>query len=108
MLPYYDYFITAGKAFFTTILVLVLVSNVIIAHIIAKIGKEKTIGYENSFWISFFFTPLIAILIVIASQRIPESEQIQVGTWTIIGQFIMTGIVLFIGFWLLLLFVGIL
>lgn len=50
------------------LLVLVLALLLFIANIIGKLGSEREIGYSTPFWISLLFTPLIGILIVIASR----------------------------------------
>ncbi len=44
-----------------------LIINGIVSHIIAKIGEEKSIGYQTAFLISFLLTPLLGVLIVIAA-----------------------------------------
>lgn len=44
-----------------------LIINAIVAHIIAKIGDEKSIGYQTTFLICFLLTPLLGVLIVIAA-----------------------------------------
>ena len=44
-----------------------LIINAIIAGLIGKLGKEKKIGYRTSFWVSFLLSPIIGILMVIAS-----------------------------------------
>ncbi len=57
------------------ILIVGLVINGIVANIIGKIGKDKKIGYGTSFWVSFLLTPILGILMVIASQPITEKEK---------------------------------
>ena len=52
-----------------------LIINGIVSHIIAKIGKEKSIGYQTAFLISFLFTPLLGVLIVIASKELTPEEK---------------------------------
>jgi hypothetical protein len=44
-----------------------LIINAILSHLIGTLGKEKKIGYNTSFLVSFFFSPLIGLLMVIAS-----------------------------------------
>lgn len=53
--------------------ILGIVVNVIISNIIGNLGKEKKIGYSTSFWVSFLLSPIIGILMVIAS--VPLSDQ---------------------------------
>jgi MFS family permease len=50
-----------------------LIINAIIAGLIGKLGREKKIGYRTSFWVSFLLSPIIGILMVIAS--VPLSDQ---------------------------------
>lgn len=57
------------------IVIVGLVINGIIANIIGKIGSDKKIGYSTAFWVSFLLTPLLGILMVIASQPITEKER---------------------------------
>ena len=48
--------------------------NLVLSFIIAEIGRDKKIGYGNSFIISLVFGGLIGILIVIASQKPEEGK----------------------------------
>jgi hypothetical protein len=50
-----------------------LVINLIISTQVAKLGSEKKIGYNSAFWLSFFFSPIIGLLMVIAS--VPKTEE---------------------------------
>jgi cytosine/uracil/thiamine/allantoin permease len=43
--------------------------NVLLAHVIANLGKEKKIGYKTAFLLSFLLSPLIGLLAVIASVK---------------------------------------
>jgi hypothetical protein len=55
------------------LLVLVgLVINGVVAHLVGNLGKEKKIGYQTSFLVSFLLSPIIGILMVIAS---PVSDE---------------------------------
>jgi hypothetical protein len=51
-----------------------LIVNGIISHLIGNLGKEKKIGYSTSFWVSFLFSPIIGILMVIGSVPKPQEE----------------------------------
>ena len=55
-------------------LLLILIANIILSHVIAKQGEDRKIGYLTSFLISFFFTPLMGVLIVIASKELTNEE----------------------------------
>ncbi len=50
-----------------------LVINLIISTQVAKLGNEKKIGYKSAFLLSFFFSPIIGLLMVIAS--VPKTEE---------------------------------
>jgi MFS family permease len=54
------------------IVILGLVINGVIAHIIGNVGKDKKIGYSTTFWISFLLSPIIGLLLVIASLPIDK------------------------------------
>lgn len=62
-----------GPAQVFTIFVIGVILNVILARIIAKSASHKKIGYWTVFFVSLFFTPLVALLLVIAS---PEKEKV--------------------------------
>lgn len=49
--------------------------NLLVSIQIGKLGKEKKIGYNTAFWLSFLLTPIIGLLAVIAS--IPKTEETQ-------------------------------
>ena len=52
-----------------------MVSSAFIAVIIGAFGKEKKIGFWGAFLLSFFFTPLVGILVVIFSKSKAEMER---------------------------------
>ena len=45
----------------------ILIVNLVLAHIIAKTSLKKEVGYNTVFWVSFLFTPIIGLLLSIAS-----------------------------------------
>lgn len=51
-----------------------LIINGVISNIIGNLGKDKKIGYSTAFWVSFLLTPLLGILLVIAS--VPAEKSI--------------------------------
>ncbi len=61
------------------IIAIAIVANLIISDIVANIGKGKEIGYNTTFVVSFLLTPLIGLLLVIASKEltIEEKEKIK-------------------------------
>ncbi len=58
----------------TIIILIAIVLNGIISNIIGNVGKTKQIGYSTSFWVSFLFSPLIGLLLVIASNPLTKEE----------------------------------
>jgi len=57
------------------IIIITLFTNLILSHIVGNLGKEKKIGYNTSFLVSFFFSPLIGLLMVIASVQSENYKQ---------------------------------
>lgn len=57
------------------ILIIAIVVNVILANLIAKQGEDRKIGYTNSFLVSLLLTPLIGLLLVIASMPLSNEEK---------------------------------
>lgn len=57
------------------IILIVLIANAILSHVIAKQGEDRKIGYTNSFLVSFVFSPLIGLLLVIASKELTNEEK---------------------------------
>ena len=49
------------------IILIGLIINTAVAHIIGNVAKDRKIGYLNAFLLSFLLSPLLGILIVIAS-----------------------------------------
>ena len=56
------------------IIVLGLVINGVIANIVGNVGKTKDIGYNTAFWVTFLLSPIIGLLLVIASTPITTEE----------------------------------
>lgn len=67
----------------TAILIIIgLIINTVVAHIIGNVAKDRKIGYNTAFLISFLLSPLLGILIVIASplnttEIVNERKEIQ-------------------------------
>lgn len=53
----------------------ILVASAFIAVIIGAFGKEKKIGFWGAFLLSFFFTPLVGVLVVIFSKSKADIER---------------------------------
>jgi hypothetical protein len=51
-----------------------LIINGIVSNIVGNAGKRKDVGYNISFWVSFLLSPIIGLLLVIASTPITEEE----------------------------------
>lgn len=52
-----------------------IIINVIIANVIGKIGNDKKIGYTTSFCVSFLLSPIVGLLLVIASIPLTDEEK---------------------------------
>ena len=52
-----------------------LVLNGILAHIIGNVATDRKIGYNTAFLVSFLLSPLIGLLLVIASVPLTEAER---------------------------------
>lgn len=53
-------------------IILGIILNTILSHLVAKTGEKKDVGYNTVFWVSFLFSPLIGLLLSIASPNNPE------------------------------------
>lgn len=56
----------------TLLIILGIILNTILSHLVAKTGEKKDVGYNTVFWVSFLFSPLIGLLLSIASPNNPE------------------------------------
>lgn len=56
----------------TSLIILGIILNIILSHLVATTEEKKDIGYNTVFWTSFLFSPLIGLLLLIASPNIPE------------------------------------
>ena len=61
------------------LIIIVLIINAAVAHIIGNVAKDRKIGYNTAFLLSFLLSPLLGILIVIASPLI-EPGVVKTGT----------------------------
>jgi hypothetical protein len=59
----------------TAILIIIaLIINAVVAHIIGNVAKDRKIGYNTAFLLSFILSPLLGILIVIASPLVTPDD----------------------------------
>ena len=58
----------------TFIIIFALIINAIIANIVGKVGKTKEIGYNTAFFVSFLLSPIIGLLLVIASNPLTPEQ----------------------------------
>jgi len=49
---------------------------VVIGLIVGSYGKKREIGFEGAFWASILLSPVLAMLFVLASNKLPISEDI--------------------------------
>jgi len=68
----------------TFIIIIGLVINAAVAHIIGNVAKDRKIGYNTAFLLSFLLSPLLGILIVLASPmntgetaKAPQAKEVQ-------------------------------
>lgn len=66
------------------IIIIALAINATVAHIIGNVAKDRKIGYNAAFLASFLLSPLLGILIVIASPlnttettKAPQNKEVQ-------------------------------
>ncbi len=58
----------------TILIIIVLIINAVVAHIIGNVAKDRKIGYNTAFLLSFLLSPLLGILIVIASPLVVPGD----------------------------------
>mgnify|MGYP000529385740 CR=1 FL=1 len=49
---------------------------IVISYLLSLEGTKRKIGGKQSFWISFFFSPIIGLIFVLNSKLLDEKEQI--------------------------------
>jgi hypothetical protein len=57
-------------------IVIGIIVNTFISHLVGINGKNREIGYFTSFIVSFLFSPIIGLLLVLTSKEIQESEKL--------------------------------
>ena len=58
----------------TTILVVAVVVNLFLSVLVANMGIKRKLGGVGAFFLSFFFSPILGMLFVIASERLTVEE----------------------------------
>jgi hypothetical protein len=58
----------------TTILVVAVVVNLFLSVLVANMGSKRKLGGLGAFFLSFFFSPSLGMLFVIASERLTTGE----------------------------------
>ena len=66
------------------LIIIILVVNFIISLIVGDFGSKREIGYWGGFFTSFFLTPILAMLFVIASPIIEIKKEVKEVDETII------------------------
>jgi LemA protein len=56
------------------LLVIGFIANLFLAHLVGKNGANRQIGYTTAFLASFFFTPIIGLLLVLSSKELVNSH----------------------------------
>ena len=59
---------------FYSIIIIAVIINGIISHLVGNNGKNRKIGYDTSFLVSFFFSPIIGLLLVLSSKNLSDEE----------------------------------
>ena len=55
-------------------IVIGIVANLFLSHLVGKNGENRQIGYGTSFFVSFFFSPLIGLLLVLTSKELTDNN----------------------------------
>jgi Na+-driven multidrug efflux pump len=58
----------------TTILLVAAVVNLFLSVLVANMGSKRKLGGLGAFFLSFFFSPILGMLFVIASERLTAEE----------------------------------
>lgn len=78
------------------VLIFALLSGCFLAALVGMLGRRHTIGFGWPFVLSLVFTPLVGLIIVLLSEKLPDGQKKGLGC---IG-----GILAFLGFLCLLVF----
>ncbi len=78
------------------VLIFALLSGCFLAALVGMLGRRRTIGFGWPFVLSLVFTPLVGLIVVLLSEKLPDGQKKGLGC---IG-----GILAFLGFLCLLVF----
>jgi len=78
------------------VLLFALLSGCFLAALVGMLGRRRTIGFGWPFLLSLIFTPLVGLIIVLLSEKLPDGQKQGLGC---IG-----GVLAFLGFLCLIVF----
>lgn len=78
------------------VLIFALLSGCFLAALVGMLGRRRTIGFGWPFLLSLIFTPLVGLIIVLLSEKLPDGQKQGLGC---IG-----GVLAFLGFLCLIVF----
>ncbi|MBE6207670.1 MAG: hypothetical protein E7132_03245 [Rikenellaceae bacterium] len=78
------------------VLFFALLSGCFLAALVGMLGRRRTIGFGWPFLLSLIFTPLVGLIIVLLSEKLPDGQKQGLGC---IG-----GVLAFLGFLCLIVF----
>ena len=78
------------------VLIFALLSGCFLAALVGMLGRRRTIGFGWPFVLSLVFTPLVGLIVVLLSEKLPDGQKKGLGC---IG-----GILAFLGFLCLIVF----
>ncbi len=83
------------------VLIFALLSGCFLAALVGMLGRRRTIGFGWPFVLSLVFTPLVGLIIVLLSEKLPNGEKKGLGC--IGGVLAFLGVLCFVVFLLFLL-----
>ena len=78
------------------VLIFALLSGCFLAALVGMLGRRRTIGFGWPFVLSLVFTPLVGLIIVLLSEKLPDGQKKGLGC--------LGGILAFLGFLCLIVF----
>lgn len=78
------------------VLIFALLSGCFLAALVGMLGRRRTIGFGWPFVLSLVFTPLVGLIIVLLSEKLPDGQKQGLGC--------VGGILAFLGFVCLIIF----
>ncbi|MBQ1205404.1 MAG: hypothetical protein IIX66_05890 [Alistipes sp.] len=83
------------------VLIFALLSGCFLAALVGMLGRRRTIGFGWPFVLSLVFTPLVGLILVLLSEKLPNGEKQGLGC--IGGVLAFLGVLCFVAFLLFLL-----